>query len=77
MRYSLILIFHGLSVLAIQNNTFHDYACETNFNCSIVLTNSLCLNGKCVCQFGYGSDGCLVQENLPRYRRQIIKGNNT
>jgi len=74
MWFGLLLIIHCVFASTTQYNKILGYECETNSNCTNLVPNSICLNKKCICQFGYKSDGCVLEENELRYRRQINYG---
>lgn len=70
----LLLLIHCIfSTTAIYNNIFN-YDCEIDSNCSAILANSICFNKKCICEFGYVSNGCRLEENKVRDRRQTNYG---
>jgi hypothetical protein len=74
MWLDLLLIIPCIFATVIQDNNSSHYECETNFNCTKILANSRCFNKKCICPFGYELNGCRLEENELRYRRQINYG---
>jgi len=76
MWLDLLLIIHCIFATTIQYNNIFDYECATNSNCTNIVPNSICFNKKCICQFGYKSNGCILETNELRYRRQINYGKN-
>ncbi|CAF2931482.1 unnamed protein product [Rotaria sp. Silwood2] len=74
MWFSLVLIIHCILTTTGQYENILDYECETNMNCTNRLANSICSNKKCICQLGYKLDGCVIERNELRYRRQINYG---
>ena len=72
----LIVCIYPISAIPIRHENNLNYECETNLNCTDRLANSICLNKKCICQFGYKADRCILDEQSLRYRRQINYGKN-
>ncbi len=70
----LLLLIHCIVATTALYTNIYDYACETNSNCTHLLANSICFNKKCICQFGYVSNGCRLEENRVRNRRQTNYG---
>ncbi len=74
MQLGLLLLIHCIFATPAQYNNIYDYDCETDSNCTSILANSICINKKCTCQFGYVSNGCKLEKNKSRDRRQINYG---
>jgi hypothetical protein len=70
----LFLIINCVLTKTIYYDSVLRYECTTNENCLGLVPNSMCLNNKCVCKFGYKSDGTSRCVYELRYRRQINFG---
>ncbi len=67
----LLLLIHCIFAIPAQYNN----DCETDSNCTTILANSICFNKKCTCPLGYASNGCRLEKNKSRDRRQTNYGN--
>ncbi|CAF4145125.1 unnamed protein product [Adineta steineri] len=69
----LLLIKYVVSKTIYYENVL-GYKCQTNENCFHFVPNSICVNNKCICQFGYRSNGLSECVYELRYRRQVNFG---
>jgi len=66
----LLIIINSILGKTIYYESVLGYKCTTNKNCVDLVSNSICLNNKCVCQLGYKPDGIFRCTYELRYRRQ-------
>ena len=70
----LLFLIHCIFATPAPYNRIDNHACVTDSDCPARLVNSICYNERCICQFGYASNGCRLEKIQTRDRRQTNYG---